>query len=387
MNTTRKRLALVPIGLYILSTPFYVLPPAYPQVAHLLMALITIGLLFTVPMPTGPTFRKSVIAFAIFVIYTYIVNGAFSIVTNDYGVLMSSVYFTFNFVSFLSIGKYYDTYGSEFLRFVLIMTAYSLCLQAFFGITGLHPGAKGYRSTLFFNNPNQLGYWTLIASSLVAIGSTRLKINTFFLVLSLTSGMYLASLALSKAALISIGVLFLFVSVKRPVVIASVLVMIVAFVASPYSASVIDGFDKRVATIGESNDDSAEGRGYDRISDFPKYWAFGAGEGAYIRFSEDAKELHSTLGTMFFCYGIVGSLLFTYFIMGAFQGSRLAWQYSMPTVLYGITHNGLRSTAAWLFVAFTFCLVCEMRRERRESEALTAERRAPPPSLEAVPSA
>lgn len=179
MNTTRKRLALVPIGLYILSTPFYVLPPAYPQVAHLLMALITIGLLFTVPMPTGPTFRKSVIAFAIFVIYTYIVNGAFSIVTNDYGVLMSSVYFTFNFVSFLSIGKYYDTYGSEFLRFVLIMTAYSLCLQAFFGITGLHPGAKGYRSTLFFNNPNQLGYWTLIASSLVAIGSTRLKINTF----------------------------------------------------------------------------------------------------------------------------------------------------------------------------------------------------------------
>src|SRR5918994_582076 len=80
-----------------------------------------------------------------------------------------------------------------------------------------------------------------------------------------------------------------------------------------FSIDLVDRVDSRLGTIGEQGDDSLAGRGYDRIWRHPEHLVFGAGEGAGLRFTEFGglvKEMHSTLGTVLFSYGIVGFSLF-----------------------------------------------------------------------------
>ncbi|MFT7158405.1 MAG: hypothetical protein ACI8Q1_003437, partial [Parvicella sp.] len=90
---------------------------------------------------------------------------------------------------------------------------------------------------------------------------------------------------------------------------------------------------------------------YDRISNHPEYLIFGAGEGGYNRFDTfiDNHEMHSSLGTIVFSYGIPGIVLFTLFVFSLLK--KLPWfylVYSLPLFAYGITHMGLRFTVFWV---------------------------------------
>ncbi len=92
-------------------------------------------------------------------------------------------------------------------------------------------------------------------------------------------------------------------------------------------------------------------RGYDRISNHPEYLVFGAGEGGYNRFDTfiENHEIHSSFGTIVFCYGIPGTVLFLLFIYSLLK--KLPWfylVYSLPLFAYGVTHMGLRFTIFWV---------------------------------------
>jgi hypothetical protein len=116
---------------------------------------------------------------------------------------------------------------------------------------------------------------------------------------------------------------------------------------------------KRFEMIGESRDDSYEGRGYDRILNNPEYLALGAGEGGYYRFDTllIAGEVHSSFGTILFCYGVVGLFLFFRFLFYVFKGSSLfELLYFVPIFAYSITHQGLRDTFFWVFLGLVFIL-------------------------------
>ncbi|HEY1064471.1 MAG TPA: hypothetical protein VGE52_00115, partial [Pirellulales bacterium] len=96
----------------------------------------------------------------------------------------------------------------------------------------------------------------------------------------------------------------------------------------------------------------------DRIWNHPEYLLFGAGEGAYTRFHSHINlELHSSLGTLLFCYGLIGLLLFfrTIAVLVRDCGWRVLW-YFAPAMAYGLTHNGLRQTEFWLIAVLIVCI-------------------------------
>ncbi len=95
---------------------------------------------------------------------------------------------------------------------------------------------------------------------------------------------------------------------------------------SPLAASVT----QRFSSIGKKSSDSLEGRGYDRIWRYKQNLLFGAGEGADYRFGR-AIEMHSTLGTVLFSYGMPGFLFFCRFLCALYKVGGPRWfKYVLP---------------------------------------------------------
>lgn len=112
----------------------------------------------------------------------------------------------------------------------------------------------------------------------------------------------------------------------------------------------------RTEKIGTESDDSLAGRGYDRIIEYPNYLLFGAGEGDFKRFalSHHKGELHSTVANILFSYGLIGFIIFvSFFLNSKFYIKRVLF-YMSPILLYGLSHNGIRSPLFWIALAISF---------------------------------
>ncbi|MEO1052800.1 MAG: hypothetical protein AAFX87_19350 [Bacteroidota bacterium] len=275
---------------------------------------------------------------SLFYVYNYLVFGASIILTQKYG------------------------------RKALVYTAYavgtSLILQS--GISIL-TGLGTSRDALFFNNPNQLGYYALLAGSLLIYAVRVIKINTIFQVVAYLSFLYLTLLSASKAALAGSVILVTLAVLGQGLLnwrqfIALTLAVGIGYYLITEGGAVTELFTystERFSTIGESGDDSIEGRGYDRIFNEPEYIFLGAGEGGYYRFDTllKAGEIHSTFGTIIFCYGVLGFTVFFRFLAKVFKGSSLfELLYFVPIAAYSVTHQGLRSTLFWVFLAVIYLL-------------------------------
>ncbi len=225
-----------------------------------------------------------------------------------------------------------------------------------------------------FTNPNQLGYWALAsaASYLVLLRGRRLGEWDFGV---LGCAFWLAAVSLSRAAivgflvLIPFGILFQGLRRKTSILSAGVAIGIATFYfmqAGPsrgfFGEKVSEGsfVETVVAELNRrTSHDSLEGRGYDRIWRFSEYLWFGAGQGGHERFTRGVgnrdQEIHSSFAMLLFCYGLVGLVIFSAFVVALLW--RMNWKitaYAVPVILYGLAHNGLRFSPFWIFLALAY---------------------------------
>jgi len=363
-------------AMIVILFPFYVFNSGVPQPADLLGFLLLPILLRTwngrLPLPLVGSL-KSLLTFMIYVVVVNVVWSialfSFSINAKD-GFLMAPTFYIFNGLMFFTFLLMFQRYGEFLLWLTVRLVLASVFLQVFLSFA--LRGGRG-RSTVMFNNPNQLGYYALLSACIILLGQKRLKLSTIQVTGGLIACSYLALLSASKAALVSIGALgiALIISKLRTIVVAALVFAVLIVTDNPFSAA-IERAQQRI-----ENDQSygfVEERGYDRITEFPEYWLMGSGEGAYRRFvgisAIGAHELHSSMATLFFCYGIIGTLLFGMFLWRTMGGAELrAWLIIGAGLAYGMTHQGLRFRLLWLLLG----LVCTMRelatRERAEQLA------------------
>jgi hypothetical protein len=229
-------------------------------------------------------------------------------------------------------------------------------------------GYAGGRGTANFNNPNQLGYYGLLALVSVFYVQSKIYINKWFLIFSAVASFTLLLVSLSKAAIVSALVLFplhfifqlmnarnrMFMIILT-IIIAVMAIFIIGFdLVSITDIPLLEAVNRRLLSIGQDSDDSLEGRGYDRIYDHPEYWIFGSGEGNNSRFAGSLgrnMEFHSTLGNIQLSYGIIGSILFLSILLFSLKQNNYADWYLLFVVLaYGLTHNGIRNTLFWILL-------------------------------------
>ena len=233
---------------------------------------------------------------------------------------------------------------------------------------GLGRQYSSYRQIIFFNNPNQLGYFGLLAVTLIMVSYKKATNRAIATIVFLLSAFFLIAISHSKAAIVA-GI-FIIASMVLPLKMTNnmqkkiktyLILLVVALIIINFikpellnQNRLFDSVKKRILSIGADADDSLAGRGYDRIIRYPQYLIFGAGEGALERFNTHI-EIHSTIGTVLFSYGIIGFTIFAFIIILVMWKQTFANNSLIISVLaYGLTHQGLRQTLFWILLSMLF---------------------------------
>jgi hypothetical protein len=366
LGETRKVLRQPPLvvwSLFVICFPFYVGPPGLPQPADWLIVILLPMLMTRWNGRLPPGMARPFKLLLVFTAYGLLINlmwtfalGAFSINLKK-GFLLSPTFYIYNALMLFSFLLMYQRFGTWFLWVTSRVALISVLLQL--ALTGF---AKSYtlRSQLFFNSPNQLGYYALLIACILLLANQKLKLRTLYTTIGLTACCYLALMSASKAALGSIVMLgiALMLSRVRTMVIATVVLLVLTFTENPFSRA-MEKAQLRIET--DQTHGLLEERGYDRVVAHPEYWLFGSGEGGYMRFADTtiigAHELHSSAATLLFSYGIIGLGLFGGFVWLALRntGAR-GMVIVIPAFAYGMVHQGLRFTMMWVLIGMVMAL-------------------------------
>jgi len=233
----------------------------------------------------------------------------------------------------------------------------------------------GSRATGTLNDPNQVSYLCILVLYAKMVSHRRLRgdLSTFVCVLLAA---YVILEAQSRSATIGLGALvvvylwFWRASLSGRLVITILLLFAAGFAAErgiqmydlAGSGPVMELLDRFRE---QGRDDTFAGRGYRNLVEYPQYLVFGAGEGARGRFNF-ALEIHSTWANILFCYGMVGFLIFIWFLVRTFRGAPLfRTLLFIGPALYGITTYGARFTMFWVALALAYGFTEVERRQLR----------------------
>lgn len=343
-------LLLLLLSSYLLMKPIYVFPSGYPQPADGLLCLAAIAAAFSNAVAWTTPVRSATAVGVVLAGYMCVVNLYWSLILSDTEVAGGATFYAFNIMLFVVVLRATIQKDPTSLRWIGYTTAAGLTALALGSLALNKAGA--FRQTLLFNNPNQLGYWVLLSATIFLLCSNRVRFRPLVQVTAMLSSAYLAALSLSKATMISLFVLYCLHFFKNPRVVLAMVFAAGIGIAVLGDTELADKVTSRLENIGQQKDDSAAARGYDRIWTYPIYLILGAGEGAIYRFKGATHELHSTIGTVLFSYGVIGLGLFCYWLakIGRVAGF-MNLSYMFPLLLYGITHQGLRFSLFWFVLA------------------------------------
>jgi hypothetical protein len=375
--TNRSVIPLAGVAVYIVTGIIYIFESGSPQPADFTL-MVTIMISVLIVWRRYPSEPVLYFASASFLIWVLLVNGVWYLSNGDPTFIRKTAFYFYNMTVFLfTVSLCYHDF--ERLKTVLYWSLLAALLIQIVAILVL-PSGGATRSIGTFNNPNQLGYWGLLVLACFGLIKDRKPLSLLDIGMLVAAG-YVIIRSLSKAASISgallIAMIVLFCGWRRGsgLLLAAILVAgVVTEVATGGYLGVVERFTKteaisninqRLSSIGEQSDDSIEGRGYYRITDNLELMAFGAGEGDFARLDRDgdAKEFHSTPGNIIVSYGVVGVGLFLFFLFVVFRRAPLtSLALFAPLMLYGITHNGIRGSLLWFFLALVYAQSFERNR-------------------------
>lgn len=364
-------------GLFVLAIatkPLYLRSSGSVQISDLLFALVFGMFCFSgAPLVRKDRERRWLAVLTICVLYQFVVNMFWYFRTqnqtvNDYSMLKSNLYYIFNLIVCVTVLQLNASKGFQYtLRLVLMGFALSVAVA----LVGVLFQYRGFgRARGFFNNPNQLGYYCIVALTVVTFFAKDIRPSVRFLLVVATVGMSL--LSLSKASILASTVLLCayfvrsrdragdvarLLSILISVIAVAVLIYILIYADWEFlnEKHFIVMLRKRIGALTTENDSSfATGRGYARLKEI-SFWIFtGVGEGAYSRFTTmTGKEVHSTYASFIVSYGFIGFFLLVKVICDALfsQKQYLRNLLCFSGILaYGLTHNGIRSTLLWVLI-------------------------------------
>ncbi len=347
--------------LFVVSFPFYLFDSGGPQISTIFGALLVVLML---PAISAAAMRPMAVPLLLFTLIALIVNFVNDVLWGtNFALIKFSVFYVYNFLVFVAVFAMMSKDGDTTARALIFGTLAALALQIALLPVSL---TAGVRNSLFFNNPNQLGYWALLSASILAYaGALRGRRPALLEVGGLVACIALVMFSQSKAAIVGIGVLTLLrLGLSMRTLILGGIGMGVLLLLVDVSA-LLQVTEERFSRIGVDHEDNIWNRGYNRLFEYPEYLLFGFGEGAYWRINEEL-EAHSIFVTLIFSYGIAGFAAFAWFLIKA--GSANAptnLLYLLPTLIYGLTHQGLRFTILWVFLGVLAYGAAKALAERR----------------------
>jgi hypothetical protein len=369
-------------AIYLLLSPFYVFSSGTPQPADLFLVafspIVLVLLRFCVHVD-----RDLLLIGLAFLMWIAAVNAFWWMQHYSSDFLIATLFYAYNMMVFFCAVLMHRKLEVHFITTTRIILIILVGVQTGLLVISIY-GGEGFRQTGTFNNPNQLGYWSLLIGCCLVVLRGRDPLTTSDMFALLGCG-YIAVASLSRAAtyaffiLLAIAVAFQGLS-RRGVILflTAAAALTVLWSANPdripgiTELDVVERFNKRLE-FRQDQDALGGARGYERMFAFPEHLILGAGEGQHVRFGVDSSmEFHSTFGTLVFHYGVVGFSLFALLLARICR--RAHWGHIAllaPIALYGLTHQGLRFTLFWIFLG----LVVAMSERARQGEVGSAQQR------------
>ncbi|WP_445006041.1 hypothetical protein [Halomonas mongoliensis] len=335
----------------------YVFPSGMPQPADFILLLFSFLTICKFTLRARIPFPFFFALFSILVLWIFLVSVVWSFILQSFRLLHNPLFYLYNFMVSFAFYLYVSSSRDNFNIFRIAVV--SSVLLSGVGVA-INIGSGG-RVTGFFNNPNQLAYFSLLGASLTLL-LYRFSLPLFSWgalavcasvigVLSAASLGAMAGLSCVLVAYIMANISSLRRFFKLAVIVPVVFLVFLLFDFSSggiVQDNLISRFDRMESKV----DDVYGERRYDRIAAFPEYWLLGAGEGHYERFYPfDGHEIHSTFGNLFFSYGIVGLSIFLVIIGFIFMKSPLYVSLAISgPLVYSLTHMGSRTTFFWLLL-------------------------------------
>ena len=340
---------------YILGKMFYVGDVGGAQPADIAMAVAFL-LLIT---PQALARLAGVNVFLVLLMaWAFIVNIGWAMYSGNAEFVTSASYYVFNLgiVAAVFWTRQRNPRLFDFAVPAVILVAVAVQLVMVTVISA------SYRTQGTFANPNQLAFWALcVATIWILLRPRRVALLDLGVIGALG---WIELLSLSRAGMAGMALLiliWLFRTVRtfraRLIAVGIVLAAGAVLALTPAVSEKLSQAElvsraeariKRQQTVSE-----AEYRGYDRIVEYAGHVVVGAGEGEIERFADRSMEIeiHSTFGTLLFSYGVLGIALFMGFLWRLTRTMALdRYVYILPTLAYGMTHNGLRFSFSWFMV-------------------------------------
>lgn len=294
----------------------------------------------------------------IFVTCTFLINTVYFLLIPQLKFILSSLYFVFNFLAIIVFTVLAE--DKVFLSRISGIFKFNLFVQLIVYLTGIGRFYTADRYMGTFNDPNQFGFYifiSLLFLFMIEIVLRRNKkniaywlIGIFLIVQSASTGMLLGLTAFTMLLLIYNLKNFKFTYTKLRKIMLGILGMIIislgllgiylyiqSTVSSPSlqngtaessqeGMAIIDRTNTKFSKAeGDSSISIWEDRGYDILYKYPEYLPLGAGEGGYDRYDKAANnygnEVHATLPSILFYYGIIPFLFFLAWLYRKLKGS------------------------------------------------------------------
>ncbi len=371
----------------ILFSPYYVFDSGLPQPTHIIVLIISI-ILISINYDQFIKITSQNILGVLFLLYIFIVNISFAFLYQDGSFIISTLHWVYGYILLITI------LCTKHEVWIFLWLKLFIAVGLFFIVAAYFLGYGGYdfwpRYQFFFNGPNQLGFYVLCLG-IIYLSLSKSKIDVkFFIVYALI--FFSAMTTLGRSVYIGLLPLaFLFIWQSRSnikniiaLLIISFSIIIIIFYSNlpicdkplkdnnlnkfttclhkydPKNNAINNYFIERLSppdSSGYSKNYSGilyqlEVRGYFRFLEYPRYLLFGAGQGLDTRFdSEFGYEIHSTIGSVIFYYGFVGTFLFAVFIW-KIVSNKHNFIYFAPLFFYGLFTQGIRSPYFWITLSF-----------------------------------
>lgn len=355
--------------------PLYIFPSGSIQISHFLLLIFSISVLILIGIPLDKYFYT----FLLFLIYCFVVNAFYifyDIYVFEYGNLkhLKEIFFlTFNFIITISLISFFNHQKKINVIFYGLASAFAIIIFSYFYQS--YFGLLDYRFQSFFNNPNQLGYFSVCSFSIVYLFYRNFYIS-YYLMIGLTIFIVLLSiLTLSKAAFISLFLCVLFAikpfNYKHAKIIILIFLLSILFFITLFYIQILETkfFGRFVNTLNE-NDSSLEVRGYLIFLEANFLEAiFGIGPKKIHELR--GYEIHSTFMMILSSYGFIGFSIFTLLII--YWALDIKKSYGLngvicicfPSLLYGLTHNGIRFSMFWIVFSLSIVLSNELINQKK----------------------
>ena len=306
--------------------------------------------------------------FTIFAVYAMAIEVIYGVFNSSIDDLIHPIFLFYNIFLIAAVYSVVIRCGISAVRIGLFF-AVAIALSSIFliGVSLTELGDEG-RPIGTFNNPNQLGYFSVCVLTLTYLLYHLKHLKYWNAIILFFSSLLLSILSLSKAAMISNFLVILFVMIpagrKKSIIFLLVIIpFVLYFMFNFLDNGLFDGFlfiDRLAGMMDESDSSFAE-RGYFAfLNGNPMQIFFGMGNANIEKIV--THEVHSTLGSVINSYGIIGLILFMGVLYNWWRALFLAFGLFSsillftPAMMYGISHNGIRFTIFWLFVASSYAL-------------------------------